>query len=290
VDKYVAWAKTSLEEKKNNENVIQDTCTWIVSACKDTVVLMGKGVDAYVEWSANNIIDLAKLNKPIYPLLNEEWKSDAWLLGLVWAKLQKQNVKLNQKGVGFALAGKQAGVLKPAQKAVLTDTNWIALILDDASYSGTQAWTLLQNAKACNAFKWPPFAVAVVLAGISQTAEQKLKEIKGIKLSVQPMDKMPAGKIDKEVVKAIRSLEGYSGHIELDPANLAPKPTKGEFPPFVDISYAILPYKIPDSISVPTHLYCAYKSNVAKHLFSSDGSVDYRTVMPKGVLTFAKGI
>ena len=47
----------------------------------------------------------------------------------------------------------------------------------------------------------------------------------------------------------------------MDQSTLQLRPISGEFPTFYDLSYAIPPYKIPDSLSVPTHVLmaCGYK-------------------------------
>jgi hypothetical protein len=67
---------------------------------------------------------------------------------------------------------------------------------------------------------------------------------------------------------------------------LVPKSGQGET--FKNISYGMPPYKIPDSISVPTHVYaaCGYQKpsgsnhpDRLSHLFLGNGSVDYRTTL-----------
>jgi hypothetical protein len=286
---YIEWVKQNVKQKDKKR--ITNVGDWIKLACEKTVVLMGKGVDDYTTWAAK---ELSKLPPPLYPILNEEWKSDAWLTGLVWAKLRDNHkISLNKQCVGFALSGKEAGSGVKLAKSVQLQGEWDAVIIDDASYSGTQAWTLLQNLKFCGGFKQLPDSAVILLAGASKRALDKLQRVSyAMPKAMTPMPDVPDPTMD--VAEDMRTLPGYGQHIELNPKTLTPGFTKGEMFTFMDISYAILPYKIPDSISVPTHVYCAYRykpklfKKPIRHLFKGEGAVSYRTVMPKGAELFAE--
>jgi hypothetical protein len=90
---------------------------------------------------------------------------------------------------------------------------------------------------------------------------------------------------------------GANKHIEADPSTLEPKPTTGgEMPTFWRNCLTILPYKIPDSLSVPTHLFLAYdpttKTSIFEgeggHIFRAKGQVDYRIIMAHGSTIYAE--
>ncbi len=299
VDFYINWVLRQLSKMKAADQETMAVWRAILEAMNKTVVLMPDGIDRHIEWVAQQVGELCASSKePIYPVINEECKSDAWLTGRVHGLLKTAGVELNPERIGIALRAKlPAG--KPA-KVMFIKKSFRLLVIDDASYSGTQVFNLLMNCNFCNAFDIQKCLRATVfLAGASQNAMLKLAPFSKL-VDLVPFQEMPRGDFGSgQVVTRMRALPGYASHIEADPATLAPKPTQSEFATFWDLSYAILPYKIPDSISVPTHVYLAlgYDGREAKgqasrnpwtppqtmrHLFSRDGSITYREIMSAG--------
>lgn len=258
-----------------------------------TLVLMSEGPENY---AYNVALDLIKfrqsgLTKPIYPIVNDGCKSDAWLTGLVVSYLTEHGVHLNDKDVGFAISGKP--LTERFDKPVLDvfKSGAVFIYIDDASYSGTQASNVWRNLAQSRIAGTQVGASQkfMFLSGLSSHAKELLGSIDG--LTVQYEALMP--ECNKNVFphlyhKDTRNFLGYTKNIELNPGTLEPKAISSEFPPFVQpLSLAVLPYKIPDSMSVPTHLYAAigYQSTQAtsipemSHLFTNNGSTDYRTVI-----------
>lgn len=278
----------------------------IRNAAERLVVLMPGGVSDYVEFAAEKIIDMRKDGDlPVFPIMNQDIKSDAWLTGLVAKRLAEKGRNFNQDNIGFAIDGKTLGVVTKRATTVVRQDCKVVLI-DDASYSGTQAMALMGNAGACGIFDMAKIkGAALVLAGISTVAKEKLK-VTNIPIFAQ-CDPMPSGPFgSSEVLSAMRSLPVtanrasasagvYASHREVNPDLLVLQPTTGELPTFLDLSYAIPPYKIPDSLSVPTHMLmaCGYLNNdflprvmynarlptTLGHLFTGSGSINYRTTL-----------
>src|SRR5262245_13831700 len=85
----------------------------VEEALDQTKVLMIRGVEQHVKRVANELVDHRNTSggRPIFPIMNEEWKSDAWLTGLVVKELADRGVLLNPGNVGYAFRAK-AGPMK----------------------------------------------------------------------------------------------------------------------------------------------------------------------------------
>jgi hypothetical protein len=220
----------------------------------------------------------------------------------------------------LALDGKQLGMTATTKKAVV-DEDFRMVLIDDASYSGTQALALMYNAEISGLFNLSKSkGSSVVLAGVSKKAKQKLQQgrFKKKPVMVAQCDPMPSGPFgSNDVLKAMRSLPidadranaskgTYAKHLEVNPDSLKLQSTTGEFFTFTDLSYAIPPYKIPDSLSVPVHVLmaCGYKNDdtlprvmygaqlpkTLPHLFTASGAINYRTTLRDAKDKFLKKI
>ncbi len=317
---YRIWAQMQLAPvNKTNPGLASAVDQAIVSACNRTVVLMNGGHEQFVEWLAGQLATISERHEgaTVIPVMNQDFKSDAWLTGLVMAKLLGKVAGFDPSSVGYALEGKQAGLCSKTKTVVKKP--FVLVLIDDASYSGTQAFALLANSGMCGLFDMGQFKAGyLLLAGISTVAKEKFKEAP-IEVVAQ-CDPMPSGPFGSTaVLNAMRRLPVDTGHSsvtsaglyalhrELDPNTLQLKPTTGEFPTFTNLSYALPPYKIPDSLSVPVHVYaaCGYSNeddhlprvmynarliSRLSHLFQAAGSIDYRTVLPNLSERFAKRI
>lgn len=300
---YRIWVADQLSGETSLVQSAVDTA--ICNAANAMVVLMKTGVPSYVDYAATQIEEMLKDELPVFPVMNQDIKSDAWLTGLVVAKLAEKGLTFNNRNLGFAIDGKQAGLTAKAGGAIV-DEDFKMVLIDDASYSGTQAFAILANAGINMIFNMAKFkAGALVLAGISTVAKLKFQgsPIK-IHAECDPMPSFSFGSL--AVLQAMRKLpvkvdranvtKGlYAQHREVNPDTMALQVTTGEFPTFLDLTYAMPPYKIPDSLSVPTHtlmasgyknddtlprvMYNARLPSTLPHLFTGSGSIDYRTTL-----------
>ncbi|WP_035056433.1 hypothetical protein [Andreprevotia chitinilytica] len=284
---------TLIQQNNNWENTLRQALgdVW------RTDTLMDQGHDVFAQQVAEAISKKLEDETPIYPIFNSEWKSDAWLGGLALSKDQLYK-RMNPSGHGFGLSAKP--LPEKACKIPLKANTYDVLYVDDASYSGTQIFNLLNSVWSSGL---RPNKVHLMLAGISQTALQKivssmlLRERKCTPVFDQQITaQMRMWGAQNSTLNLLRHFYGAMTHIEADPNTLKPKPTQGEFPIFTGNCLAVLPYKIPDSLSVPTHLYLGYNpdhkssifENEGGHVFTTNGGVNYRTVMPSGAEHYAK--
>ncbi|MCE6978307.1 hypothetical protein EI534_13110 [Pseudomonas frederiksbergensis] len=251
--------------------------------------LMPGGPEEFAGNVSKSIIQQRELtdDRPIYPVINSAWKSDAWLTGLFL--YHPETPSLNIENIGFALSGTPNP--EPAQKITLNAESYDLLYVDDASYSGTQAFNIM-NSIFFSGLR--PKRVLLMFAGISKQALQQISQ--------SPLFTRTSCKlfIDEKVTTLInanwnitlntrRLLQAFFNyqHIEADPKTNKPKPTKGEFPIFTVNCLVIPPYKIPDSLSVPTHLFLGCTPDCqfsvfefeGGHIFLTNGGVNYRDVM-----------
>lgn len=259
-----------------------------------TDVLMLEGPDGFAKKVAEYVLKNME-DRPVYPIINSDWKSDAWLTGLVIQHMGDPD-RLNPAAQGFGLTAKP---LPEAGHDIALPDAYDLLYVDDASYSGTQVWNLLNSVSGSGL---RPRRLFLMLAGISQTAQNKIWTSALWKNKCTPAadpaitKTMKAWNPPGTIRLLLQSFYGPMTHIEADPQTLDPRPTTGEYPIFMDNCLAILPYKIPDSVSVPTHLYLAYdpqtRSSIFEreggHLFQSNGGTTYRTVMREGADSYAK--
>lgn len=235
---------------------------------------------------------------PIYPVINSQWKSDAWLTGLFL--FAPDTPILNPENIGYGL---NAGPIpERTLEPVNPDYTYDVLYIDDASYSGTQAFNLMNNIFFSGL---RPRRIYIMLCGLSSLAQEQI----GKSLLFQRSDCKPY--MDPGITTLINTrwditlntqklLQQFfnSAHIEADPRTIKPRPTKGHMPIFMDNCLTMLPYKIPDSISVPTHLYLAYdpvlKASIFEseggHIFVTNGGVNYRDVMVNNAAHYAQKI
>lgn len=260
----------------------------------DTKILMPQGPDKWVGDVAQFVMQNQK-QRPIYPIINSAWKSDAWLTGLVINKLADAK-KLNSDAKGFGLNGKPNGEMP--QKIPLKPLTYDLMYVDDASYSGTQLNNIL-NSVFLSGLR--PGRIFLMLAGISMKAGQLIYKSKVWAQKCQQVGDekittlMETWNIPGVYGQQLRTFYGNMSHIEADPQTLSPKATTGEFQIFTDVCLTMPSYKIPDSLSVPTHLYLAYnpttKTSIFEHegghIFTGKGSTTYREVMGKGATVYA---
>jgi hypothetical protein len=338
VSAYKYWVSDQLK-------VVSGTLrTQVLKAIDDAIgrltVLMPGGVDRYVDFVVKKIIEISRIapvDVPIIAIMNNELKSDAWLTGLVHNKLAGTAAQ-PKRWSAFAIP-RAPGRLRWPTPCVGEPCK--VVLIDDASYSGTQITQLFSNAALGNLYdKSEVRGFWVILAGISQTAKRNFFQAwkKACQaLSPHPesviyaQSDMPFGPFGSpDVLKAMRSLpcdttnatvvlqpgyflpdQGkgcYSKHCEVDQSTLQLRWLTSEFQTFFDLSYAIPPYKIPDSLSVPTHVLmaCGYKNDQGRldvppqkspwagagypaagitlpptlpHLFNVSGSINYRETL-----------
>ena len=276
------------------------------TACDSTQVLMARGPDEYAEYVADKIAEMMKKSgAACIPVINSDWKSDAWLTGLTLSKLRGRpnpgDVGLTMSAKAFETVGPRAMGELPTvvRKKAGLDGQYFLVVIDDASYSGAQAAQLLINASSVARMVKNCAGMALFLAGISEKARDFIqRQNLGMPLLIESRETMPRQIFTHAA--ALRGITGYDGHIECNPHTLMPETIKsGHQKPFEgQVSLAILPYKIPDSISVPTHVYLAYNYDYAQtsgtasripnrapqvlqHLFSTSGGVNYRDIMKR---------
>ncbi|MFP6562206.1 hypothetical protein WJ542_28480 [Paraburkholderia sp. B3] len=308
---YTDWLKAKLNEIANfredgagqkiksllNAPTWEDKLDRDLEAAWNVSLLMRTGELHFAQQVAEVVVAQLKAERrPIYPVINSDWKSDAWLTGLVLGTERMPD--LNPEGIGFGVRAK----LIPEQehKKGLPPGQYDVLYVDDASYSGTQIFNLA-NSIFLSGLR--PTRILLMLAGISTQAMGKISSSR--LFSVGKCKPFCDEKVTTQITNIwepspeTRSLLwaffGDMKHIEADPLTLEPKPTTGEMPIFLHNCLTILPYKIPDSLSVPTHLYLAYdpitQSSVFEseggHIFRSNGQVNYRTIMAGGAAAYA---
>jgi hypothetical protein len=282
---YLDWLEDQLMEKHQAEKR-QQILQAVRGSCERLIILMDDSIDNYVTWIANKLEAEMADRVPIYPVVNDEIKSDVWLTGLVVAELAARRVQMNPRNVGYAVGGTQTGEIIPRSPGVRGASK--VVYIDDAIYPGKQAFTVGANAGACGIFGMSGVQKAVMIfTEVTTQAKEFLNRVAVIyqtELDSQPFQ-------HEEVMRALpldagksSALPGaYVAHVEVDPATglLVPKSGQGET--FNNISYGMPPYKIPDSISVPTHVYatCGYHKPAGSnhpetlhHLFMGNGSVD----------------
>jgi hypothetical protein len=289
VEAYLAWLDLQLTPKfqeQERSNILQS----VRFSCERLKILMSGDIGNYVTWAADKLADELKDETPIFPVLNDEIKSDAWITGLVVTELAGRGIKLNPGNVGYAVGGTQTGEMMPRRPEV--NQPFKVVYIDDATYTGKQAKTVGMNAGQCGVFNMQHYKKAMmVFAGMTEQAKQFLE---GLELLCQADiegglfqfdDVMRTLPIDADTASA--PVGYYARHVEVDPASGLLVPKSGQGLTFQKVSYGMPPYKIPDSISVPTHVYaaCGYKQptgqkqlpETLRHLFQGEGSVDYRT-------------
>jgi hypothetical protein len=330
---YRAWVKDQLTGASGNlQNQVDQA---IASAMQQLLVLMPGGVDQYVKRIA---VELAKLGAaapreaPIVPIINNELKSDAWLTGLVHNHIVTKWGYRARRSSTQVFAVKRTGVIFTPEALPKPVVQWPCkvVLIDDASYSGTQATEIVFSAIKGNLYdKNRVVSFWVLLDGISQRARDYFEawwQRRGAEFAPHPKPQffarrtIPSGDFgSRDVMIAMRKLpcdpsnatvsQGwYNKHCEVDQSTLSLKSMSvldDTAFTFQNISYAILPYKIPDSLSVPTHVLmaCGYKAGrlnlptlsswagagyvdqgeqlpaTLPHLFTVSGSTNYREAL-----------
>lgn len=260
--------------------------------------LMPGGPQAFAASVTGSIIQQKELteDRPLYPVINSDWKSDAWLTGLFL--FHPEAPLLNAENIGFGLKG--GPISEHAQKISLKESSYDLVYVDDASYSGSQAFNIM-NSIFFSGLR--PNRVLLMFAGISRNAVEHIKRSPlflrtSCKLFIDEKVTMIFNENWKATANTRRLLQAFfeNRHIEADPKTNQPKSTTGHFPTFTANCLVMPPYKIPDSLSVPTHLFlgctpdCQFSvfESEGGHIFLTNGGVNYRDVMRASAEHYAK--
>ncbi|MFD2261471.1 hypothetical protein ACFSM5_01135 [Lacibacterium aquatile] len=314
-----------------------ETEKYIQEILANTQLIMRGGPLEYLNFVFEHFKKICGNDTEVFPIINSDFKSDAWLVGLICDYLDQDGWLLNTQNIGFTVSGIEMGEMAPKlPDTVKMPNKYIFIYVDDASYSGTQASNILRHASKIQGVK--PEKFYLYFAGISSTARSKIASVGksskpsqsdskqsmlglggsssiGIKPSfLSTKFKPPIGSgglmsgqittsikptpiLDYEIValeeikpllipppKSLLALKTYQQHYEIDPVQLKiVKATQVSTPTFYNITNSMLPYKIPDSVSCPIHLFVGMdgKGNVANNgtLFDANGTVSYRSVL-----------